>query len=325
MPPANPDLSPTSTSEAYRPWESIALLFGYILLVFCLAAPTAALFSHWEAADWMFDKGEDHMARRVAMIWALVLTPFLFVWFRPRFWSDAGWQPWPGYRQRVPWWNFLLQGLGLGMLIVGGVMAVSLLLGTREINFAYANWVLALNILRYGLIAVLIALLEETLIRGFLLRSMLRRMGLPLAIGLSSLLFAAAHFAWPDPAAFETSGFFARSGNVFLSFFTHGPDEPYPLLMFLNLTLMGVLMGVLVLRTGSIWIAAGVHAGAVWVKKVNSIVADRVHDVEHRWLIGGRSDHLDSLLLVILLAVLCVAVWQSLQAADHGTSATPSA
>lgn len=78
---------------------------------------------------------------------------------------------------------------------------------------------------------------EEAVFRGYLLDSLRQAAGPGAAVALTALFFGAVHGGNPGIAP----------------------------LAFVNLTLAGVLLAVAVLRTGTLWLATGVHLGWNWV------------------------------------------------------------
>ena len=320
--------NPKSQRTAPSVEKSLAILALFILGIVAIGSFISVLGVQYLAEDSsLLYKGEAKFARRVMMICALLFAPLLFLWFRIQWPADASWKPAEGYKPNKPWWNFFLQGLVLGLFTMGILLALSLVMGTRFVDIDKRGWDLALRFFTYGAGACFIAVFEETLSRGFLFRAIGRRVGIWTAIILTSALFAGAHFLTPSDLAFQTQGSLAeRTLSVFSSCFTTGPKESQKILYFLNLSMMGILLCLLTLRTGTIWMAAGTHAGWVWVKKMNSILADRTSKadaetlIERRldpghfeWLIGGRSDHADSLVTLLLLSVLAYAVYQSIR------------
>lgn len=84
------------------------------------------------------------------------------------------------------------------------------------------------------------AAFEEILFRGYPFQLLWSRLGLPVALGLSAGLFALAHLGNPGLTP----------------------------LAFVNLALAGILLALVYVRTRSLWLAIGVHAGWNWVLAV---------------------------------------------------------
>jgi hypothetical protein len=127
-----------------------------------------------------------------------------------------------------------LRGAALGALLVGLLVAVLALAGAYELAPRACGAEPLLRFLGWAAAFVLLAaLFEEGLFRGYGLFALEDLAGPAAAVFVTGLLFAAAHQSNP--------GF--------------GP------LALLNLTLVGAILAVWVLRERDIWIAVGAHAG----------------------------------------------------------------
>lgn len=132
-------------------------------------------------------------------------------------------------------------GLLAGIAAMAAVVAASALVGVYgwagEAG-TVAGWV---TVAAAGLAAFAIpAAAEEAVFRGYLLRSLGRAAGPVAAVLITSVLFA----------------------------FVHGGNPAVGPLAFANIFLAGVLLAVAVLRTGTLWLATGVHLGWNWVTDV---------------------------------------------------------
>lgn len=171
---------------------------------------------------------------------------------------DLGWRPTP-----KAW-----RTAGHALLVGGCVVALA---GVLRVWFgaAEAHWRLTLPKATAALVAALVvAVLEETLFRGLILGALAHRRSAALAIGATSIVFATVHFVAPGPATADavrwSSGFelVAASFHQFL-------DVSLWLRKWLNLFVAGVGLGWLTLRSGSLHVAFGLHAG--WVLGVKLV------------------------------------------------------
>jgi membrane protease YdiL (CAAX protease family) len=109
-----------------------------------------------------------------------------------------------------------------------------------------------------------VALIEETFLRGALQTGITRESGAPLAIVLTSLLYAATHFIGRmriAPADVD-----AWSGVELIRGTLAAFAEPLAIGdAFICLALVGALLGLVRARTGNIAACIGLHAGWVWV------------------------------------------------------------
>ncbi|HEV3409008.1 MAG TPA: CPBP family intramembrane glutamic endopeptidase [Chthoniobacterales bacterium] len=176
-------------------------------------------------------------------------------------------------------------------LLLGGVVLV--LLGI---------WILRPAVDFAGLLqrtasAVVVPFIEEPIFRGLLLGILLRSMPAALAMFLSSALFSILHFL-KAPEGTSTvvtwaSGF-VSIGNAFSQF----ADPMLVLASFTTLFLLGWILADARIRTRSLWLPIGLHAGWIFANALFNKVAQRQFEALP-WI--GRN-------LLIGLAPLGVAV-----------------
>jgi membrane protease YdiL (CAAX protease family) len=75
----------------------------------------------------------------------------------------------------------------------------------------------------------------------------------------------------------------------------------------LNLFMMNAVLCLLFLKTGSIWMGVGMHAAWVWVKRLNSILADSNDSSPYRTWFGTNSDFTNAWICLAVLVGL--AIW----------------
>ncbi len=126
------------------------------------------------------------------------------------------------------------QGVGMGSLAVGLSCAVSWASGAVQLTSSPAPLrALVIEGLSLAALFGLAAASEELVARGVLLQQLARGLGWPVAVAATSVLFGAAHLFNPGANA----------------------------LAVVNVALVGVWLGLLVVRTGSLWASVGVHWG----------------------------------------------------------------
>jgi len=163
-------------------------------------------------------------------------------------------------------------GLLLGAVTMLPVLATMVLLHMRELqpDFSptFGHWVtLAFTGLATGLV---VALIEETFLRGAMLTAIARESGFLKAIVLTSLVYAATHFIGRFRLAADQVG--PGSGLDMLAGSFSSFAHPGAILdAFLCLTGVGVLLGMVRARTGNIAACIGLHAG--WVAVITMVRA----------------------------------------------------
>lgn len=152
---------------------------------------------------------------------------------------------------------------------IAGVLSLSLVVGTKVIygvstwspkEFFLSDWLLSF----YFLLSVFyIAFVEELFFRGYLLQSFVKEWGEKKAAILTSIFFSLTHFIRP----------------------IHDPFLLVP--EMIGLFLVGYALSYAFIYTRSLYLPIGIHAGWVYVVKMqSSFVAPVPHDLH--WLFGGE-------------------------------------
>lgn len=129
--------------------------------------------------------------------------------------------------------------IGIGIGAAGLIVATLLMLVTGSLEYAAQEgsagaWLMVVA-MQAGFFLVA-ALAEEALFRGYGFQVLVRIAGAPVAIAVSSVLFALAHGANPEVGVFA----------------------------LVNIFLAGILLAVAYLRTLSLWFATALHMGWNW-------------------------------------------------------------
>jgi membrane protease YdiL (CAAX protease family) len=249
-------------------WRGVGLLavvfFGSLLIAAVLTPPAYWLVEWWHNqtgsanAQWLLDKGVDVYFDRLRMGVIVLGLPWLMS--KCHLWS------WKGL------------GLSFGKtdsrgFSVAWLMGIVLIMGlafwhhTSVINQpGDAGGALTIEAMLEALLAGLfLGFLEETIFRGMILRMFYTATRQPwLALALMSAFFAYTHFKVPAsvwkhiaPGVHGDTGFFVAFWTTF------GITENFDLAQFVVLWLLGMVLGLLTLRSGSLLPAIGLHAGIV--------------------------------------------------------------
>ena len=260
-------------------------------------------------ADFLLEKGPEKVMRRCLMGWG-----FAALWIAVRRagwrgWRDCGWTAEGGAdpdclsrRARV------LRGAGIALLTMGVLRAATLAMGAHswtpmDMGVA-ARVAVAVRFLAAGLV---VALIEETAVRGILYRVLARVAGIWPAALASSVLFAVAHYLNPDSASFDLPGFWRRCAAVLQSTLAFSDLTPWNWFSMLNLALMGVMLCAMQQRTGSIWMCVGAHAGWVFIIQTFHFFSD--YSVTFPWdvLLAKHANATDGLMTTLML--LAILAW----------------
>jgi membrane protease YdiL (CAAX protease family) len=210
----------------------------------------------------------------------------------------------------------LAGGFALGLLTLGVVAAVVVAGGARRLNWDHTAGRYAAVLAGAAGSAVAVALLEEVLFRGVLFGGLKRDLQWPVALVLSSGIYAWLHFfEKPEPPG----AVHWASGLVLLPQMMRGFGDVGRLVPALPcLMVAGLILGVAYHRTGRLWFSLGLHAGWVYWLKLFLFLTGR-GTPERQWLGSGR--------LVdgwVALAVLCLTFWW-LNRAGHRAFGKPRA
>ena len=130
--------------------------------------------------------------------------------------------------------------------------------------------------------ALAVGFLEEYFFRGAMLGVCLRKMRVWSAVFVTSLIYAIVHFLKPD-RHMELGNIEWRTGFKLLgSAFARLGEMQSFLAEFTTLLVVGVVLAVVRLRTRSLWLAIGLHAGWVFGLKLFGKLTDK-SDALHEW------------------------------------------
>ena len=153
-----------------------------------------------------------------------------------------------------------------------------------------------------------VAFIEETFLRGAMLTAIKRESGARVAIALTALVYAATHFFGRyrvGPADVH-----AGSGIDMLNHILAVYAQPYRILdTFVCLLAVGVLLGMVRVRTGNIAATIGLHAGWVAVIYVVRAATDRRPDAHGAWMLGEFDGFIGWLVLAWTLVLGISLCW----------------
>jgi membrane protease YdiL (CAAX protease family) len=251
-------------------WRGLGLLaavfFGSLLIAAVLTPAAYWLVEWWHDrtgsanAAWLLDKGIDVYFDRLRMAAIVLGLPWLMS--ACHLWSARALGLAPGKsatRAGALWW---LAGLALIFALALWKNSPAALAATSPGGDPGQVFRQSLDALLAGLI---LGFLEETIFRGMILRIFYTATRRPwLALAAMSAFFAYTHFKVPTsvwshvaPGVHWDTGFFVAFWTTF------GITENFDLAQFTALFLLGLVLGALTLRSGSLWPAIGLHAGLV--------------------------------------------------------------
>jgi len=277
----------------------ILIYLAAVLTLGALLAPPLFWLGHWAAGfpalKALGDFGFQKYFNRAELIAAVALLWPLIRWLRVTGWRDLG------LRHDPMRWQHLGVGFLLGGLVVAVMAAGFVWLEIYRLR-GNPTWSALPSLF---LSASVVAILEETLFRGFLLGLCLRSMKPYPALFSITALFAALHFLKPDDSV-EITDVHWLSGFALLPHSFYQFADPMLLLAgFSTIFVLGWVLGLARLKTGALWASIGMHAGVVFVKMSFSKIARRKH-TELPWTGSEIQIGLVPLIALALLGVLIV-------------------
>jgi membrane protease YdiL (CAAX protease family) len=270
-------------SSRVRAARAILLYVAGIVVLGSLFAPVLFWICQWTAqwlqqaslpgGDWLARQPFRRIYNRSILIVALAgLWPLLRA-LQLRSWREIGWA------RRPDAWRHVGLGITLGVASLLAAAGIAIMAGRRGLNpEPITAAVLAGVLLKLAFTATTVSLLEETFFRGAVQAVLQRALGLAAAVVLTSALYSAVHFLKPPGrvlvAAADlnwTSGF-AWFGLIV----SHSAKLEGALVGLVTLFLAGCILGWSVIRTGTLYLAIGLHAGWVLANEF------------FRWLGAGR-------------------------------------
>ncbi len=250
--------------------------------------------AHWPPFAALADSDFSRFFDRSVLLAALVL-----LWPTIR-WTGLSRLDQLGLRRNPARWRDLVIGFGLAALTIAVLGSGLLAAG------AYAvKWHPPLNALpRLFLSSFVVALLEEFLFRGGILGLLRRSLPVWGALLVSSFLFAIVHFLKPADNTVSLVSWHSGFDLLHALFFRFAD----PLLVAgagLTLLLLGLVLGYATIKTSSLWLPVGLHAGVVFAKMGFNKLTKRSGDL-FPWFGADLTVGLGAILIIVFL---WCAVW----------------
>ena len=143
----------------------------------------------------------------------LTLGVLASVWIAARFLDHRDVADF-GIRIDRAWWRSLAGGFFLGALLMTSIMAIELAAGWIRITDTFAVHAAGVSLalaVSFSIVKVLcVGIYEELVSRGYLLRNLAEGLSLPLAVIVSSAIFAVLHATNDNATIFSTLGLFVN-------------------------------------------------------------------------------------------------------------------
>jgi uncharacterized protein len=300
-----------------RAAASLGFFFLSVFIGAALLAPGLYHLLHWMSEHITALQGiannpfHRYVNRSLLILGVAGLWPFLRQ-VRLSSWNDLGLAR-PAAHARIAAIGFLA---GFGSLAC--VAVANLAFGARALDENRSFSAILEQLFGAAMTAVLVGFIEELFFRGALFGSLRKSFPWPLALLLSSMIYALLHFFRRPAAATHvtwTSGF-ETLGQMLRGFTDASELVPG----FFNLTLAGLILGLAYQRLASLYFSIGLHAGWIfWLKFYGSVTKETSTAGAWFWgsrrLIDGWASSI--VLLIVLFAVLKKKSLSAAQPARH--------
>jgi membrane protease YdiL (CAAX protease family) len=274
-----------------------AVILGCLAAGSMLAYP-AYLLVHPLNPDWPFHR----IANRVSLLLLLISLIWLLKYLRVNNREGLGFT-----LDRRTFLRHAATALGIGVLMMLPVIGALWALDIRVVDpdFIFTPAALGALLLKGLIGGLVVALIEETLLRGAMHSAIERQSGRIAAVLLTAFVYAALHFIGKAKVPHEEVEWL--SGLILIRGALSAFSDPLALIdSFLALFAVGVLLGLVRIRTGSIAACIGLHAGWVWVITTTREITVRNPDAPLSFLAGSYDGVVGYLvfawtLLIILL------------------------
>lgn len=173
----------------------------------------------------------------------------------------------------------LFSGFMLGVWAVALLMNILIFLGHYKVDVDVFGMRMMLILVKSFFAAFLVAFLEETVFRGIIMQTLADKKPFAFALVVSSFLYAGVHFLKPSGnEVVMTSGFYGIDilRDVVNGFWS---NKDFYMMPFTGLFILSVLFSYCYVRTSSLYLSVGLHAGLVFGIKVDSCFADNTPKV----------------------------------------------
>lgn len=209
-----------------------------------------------------------------------------------------------------PWkcgvWKQVLLGFFMAVVTMQAVIGFDLAIGGFTWTHPTGQQI-GVRLLVALIAAFLIPLLEETVFRGFIQRELVQGLGSLWGWLMAAFIFMLAHFLKvPVELDHQPVHWWSGAGALGAAFMplAHGA---FLCGQGLNLFLIGLILGGIFLRSGSLWLNAGLHGG--WVLAL-LLFTGLTHPSDHPSISFFEGDILSSLLTTVVLILFGTWLWR---------------
>ena len=279
-----------------RPVRSLLVYFAVVFAGGALLAPWLYGLAQWAAGQWPACAGlaakpfHRFLDRSLLGLAVICLWPLLRCG-GVRSWSSLGFA-----REGRPALQ-LLRGFSVGWASLAAAALLAVFGGACSLTLTHSAAEIARKLLNAAFVAVVVAVLEETLFRGALFGLLRRAVPWPAALAVSSAVYSGVHFMQTAQSALPVRW---DSGLALLWEMICHPPPLIP--AFLTLFVAGAALALAYQRSGALYYSIGLHAGWIFWLKCYRYLLHPAGPAQSFW--GGDNVIDGWLSLIIMAAVL---------------------
>lgn len=250
-----------------------------------------------------FDATPDRSLYRLGMLLTALGLPFFLAAIHVRDRATMGWSAPTGEIRRV-----MARGVLLGSLMLFAVVLALGIFGVREVKTGEPDAMRILSAALGGLASgLLVGLIEEFFFRGTMQGGMRRTLNFWHTAILTAAFYSIVHFLRPTPLegpVLDTNSSLLMLWGGLQQVLAIGQYAD----SFIALLLGGIILSMTRERTGSIFLAIGIHAGWVMVIRITKAVTDTNQTSPWIWLIDDYNN-ITGWLASVVIAVSALIYW----------------
>ena len=231
-----------------------------------------------------------------------VIAAVLFVRFERASWRRYG------VDFSTPWRRLFLYGFLTGALAITLLTTFEVAFGPRHLRYPILISDVIQRFLKGTISGVAVGIAEEFLFRGFIFVSLERKMTIAPAMVVTSVLYSSVHFLDNGQIFIPSKPIVGDSIRLLLGYLEPIVMRPRQIIPeFIGLFLFGLALNTAFIRTRSLFLPIGIHAGAVFLIKFENSFVRKGAEVSHFFF--GKAPLYDGLTEWLFLLVLWLVVW----------------
>lgn len=289
--------------EMTTPFKVVLVFVGVLTLSVFLTPVVHAILPVFK-----FEK----IFNRLVMAFALVAAAW-FIRFRKESWTTCG------FDFRQPWQRLLAYGFFVGALTVLVVTVVEVMWGPRYVRDPMFISDIIQRFLKGMLSGITVGVVEEFFFRGFIFVRLQRVMTTWLAVLVASAFYAATHFLDNGQIFIPPNPGVGDAFRLLLGYLEPMAFQTREILPeLIGLFLFGTLLNVAFIKTRSLFLAIGIHAGAVFVIKWQNAFLRKGSETYHA--VFGSTPHYDGVFEWTILVLLGFFIFYFIKLPSSSTS-----